>query len=156
LRGAIIRVRNDGARIPRIVQAHCVSDPGISEDRGFIFIVPRGDDLLVLGGFAELDERSLDIGLDNYEPVREIYRRCVAFLPVLKDAEIDPSEPVRVGLRPYRPQNVRVELEPGTRIVHNYGHGGSGVTFSWGCASDVAELVESLVRHGAAELTERG
>ena len=45
-----------------------------------------------------------------------------------------------------RDRNVRVEAEPRTRIVHNYGHGGSGVTLSWGCATEVADLVERLVR----------
>ena len=59
---------------------------------------------------------------------------------------IDASEPVRVGLRPFRARGVRLEVEEGeTPIVHNYGHGGSGVTFSWGCAAEVVNLVESVV-----------
>ena len=62
-----------------------------------------------------------------------------------RTAEIDAAEPVRVGLRPYRSPGVRLEAEAGTRIVHNYGHGGSGVTFSWGCAREVVEHVEALV-----------
>lgn len=47
------------------------------------------------------------------------------------------------GIRPARPA-VRVEEEPrapGRRLIHNYGHGGLGVTLSWGCADDVAALV---------------
>lgn len=143
LRGALVRIKNDGRAIPRITEAHCISRNGADEGRGFVFIVPRGDNMLILGGLAEQDEWDLNIGLDNYEPIREMYCRCLDFLPALKGAEIDAAEPVRVGLRPFR-DSVRLEHEPGTRIVHNYGHGGSGVTFSWGCALDVVELVQTM------------
>src|SRR5262249_47489908 len=66
LRGALIRVRNDGKAMPKITRAHCVAREGASEDRGFVFIVPRGDDMLLLGGLAEPEERDVDIGLHNY------------------------------------------------------------------------------------------
>lgn len=100
--------------------------------------------MLVLGGLAEPDEWGLDIGLDNYQPVRDMYARCLEFLPILKQARIDPNEPVRAGLRPFRKQNVRLDHEQDTGIIHNYGHGGAGVTFSWGCALEVVELAERL------------
>jgi len=48
-----------------------------------------------------------------------------------------------VGLRPISPR-VRVEAErlaPGRVVVHDYGHGGAGVTLSWGCAGEVVTLV---------------
>ena len=32
-------------------------------------------------------------------------------------------------------------VDPASAIVHNYGHGGAGVTLSWGCADDVADLI---------------
>lgn len=147
LRGVLVRVRNDGRASPRIEQAHCVSShPAAGGEDGFVFILPRGDDMLVLGGIAELDEWDLDIGLDTHEPVRAILRRCVEFLPALRDAEIDAVEPVRVGLRPFRPPNVRLEHEADTRVIHNYGHGCSGVTLSWGSSLEAAGLVESFVR----------
>ena len=34
-------------------QAHCISLDDSDDERGFIFIVPRGEDMLVLGGLAE-------------------------------------------------------------------------------------------------------
>jgi D-amino-acid oxidase len=39
---------------------------------------------------------------------------------------------------------VRLEAEQrgGTRVVHCYGHGGAGVTLSWGCADEVVALVD--------------
>ena len=40
------------------------------------------------------------------------------------------------GLRPFRPSGfvVRTESIEGKTIVHNYGHGGGGITLSWGTA----------------------
>jgi D-amino-acid oxidase len=152
VRGALIRVQNDGERMPRITQAHCISQSELSQEQGFLFIVPRGDDKLVLGGIAEPDEWSLDVGLDNYEPIRSMYGRCLDFLPALKLAQIDAAEPVRVGLRPFRPADIRLEREPNRRIVHNYGHGGSGVTLSWGCAREVVELVQRLLPESRANI----
>ena len=144
LRGALVRIKNDGRQFPRITQAHCVAADGSTGEPGFIFIVPRGQNMLVLGGIAEPDQWSLEIGLHNYEPVQLMYQKCVNFLPILKNGEIDSTEPVRVGLRPFRQQHVRLEHEPGTSIIHNYGHGGSGVTFSWGCAQEVVEIVRKI------------
>ena len=48
-----------------------------------------------------------------------------------------------VGLRPYRPEGFRVEAERiGEKLlVHNYGHGGAGITLSWGTASLAADLL---------------
>ena len=50
-----------------------------------------------------------------------------------------------VGLRPFRPSGFRVEKEKlGNKIVvHNYGHGGGGITLSWG-TSHIA--IEELFR----------
>ena len=47
------------------------------------------------------------------------------------------------GLRPYRAEGfvVRAERFGSKLLVHNYGHGGGGVTLSWGTADMAAELV---------------
>jgi D-amino-acid oxidase len=105
-------------------------------------VVPRGQQHVVLGGIAEPGEWGLNIGLNNYAPLRDMFRRCVEFLPALAAAEMEAAEPIRVGLRPFRTGGVRLERAPGTRLIHNYGHGGSGVTLSWGCAREVADLAE--------------
>jgi D-amino-acid oxidase len=48
------------------------------------------------------------------------------------------------GVRPYRNHSYRLEAETasGKFIVHNYGHGGAGITLSWGCAAKVRDIVQ--------------
>jgi D-amino-acid oxidase len=47
-----------------------------------------------------------------------------------------------VGLRPFRPSGfvVRAEKLDDTLVVHNYGHGGGGITLSWGTAKLAVDL----------------
>jgi len=60
-----------------------------------------------------------------------------------------PPYPCKAGLRPFRDAGFRLEYEKTTvgalqkLIVHNYGHGGAGITLSWGCASKVREFVRA-------------
>jgi len=51
-----------------------------------------------------------------------------------------------VGLRPYRPGGFVVEAHRlGNKLlVHNYGHGGAGVTLSWGTASLAIDLARDF------------
>jgi glycine/D-amino acid oxidase-like deaminating enzyme len=58
---------------------------------------------------------------------------------------------VTVCLRPFRAAGPRIEVEPvrGKRVVHNYGHGGSGWSLSWGSA-DLA--VGLAMADGAREI----
>ncbi|HEV7831294.1 MAG TPA: FAD-dependent oxidoreductase [Pseudonocardiaceae bacterium] len=143
-RGAVIRVENTGEVMPRITAAHCVANNPSTDHQDMIFIVPRGENQLVLGGLVEPGEWDINVGLD-YAPIRDLLRRNVDFLPMLAAAQLDHADPLRVGLRPFRGQSVRVEHEPGTGIIHNYGHGGAGVSLSWGCAEHVAKLASRLL-----------
>lgn len=55
-----------------------------------------------------------------------------------------------VGLRPYRPSGFVVDAQRfGSKLlVHNYGHGGGGVTLSWGTASLAVDLARDyLIAH---------
>ncbi len=65
------------------------------------------------------------------------------YLPKL-DITLDRVVKETVGLRPYRTLGPRIEKEPlgeYKTLVHNYGHGGSGWSLSWGSADLVADLV---------------
>lgn len=51
-----------------------------------------------------------------------------------------------VGLRPYRDEGyvVRAEKAGSKLLVHHYGHGGAGITLSWGTAEEAVELVQGF------------
>lgn len=57
---------------------------------------------------------------------------------VFPAVKVDPARIIRTvtGLRPFRPSGfvVRAEQFGSKKLVHNYGHGGCGVTLSWGTA----------------------
>jgi D-amino-acid oxidase len=100
------------------------------------YVVPRSRDC-VLGGTVEDDAEGLQ---PDPATAEAILQRCLALEPRLRAARVLAH---RVGLRPGR-SAVRLERQtwaPGKEIVHNYGHGGAGVTLSWGCADAVVELV---------------
>lgn len=117
-----------------------VTNPGLTEflevDTGdcpdLIAIYPHADHV-ILGGTAEPGrwDREPDLAISD-----AIVARCTAVEPRLADARrIDD----RVGLRPTRPE-IRVTVEhlpAGTVLAHNYGHGGAGVSVSWGCATEI-------------------
>ncbi len=56
------------------------------------------------------------------------------------------------GLRPFRTGGIRLEAErvADKTVVHNYGHGGAGVTLSWGSAEVAADLVAAVAAAPAA------
>jgi glycine/D-amino acid oxidase-like deaminating enzyme len=65
---------------------------------------------------------------------------CTPLVPV----KVDASRVIRTmaGLRPYRRSGfvVRAEQLGDKRLVHNYGHGGGGITLSWGTSKLATEL----------------
>ena len=62
------------------------------------------------------------------------------------------TNPPKAGLRPKRDGSYRLEPEKndGRLIVHNYGHAGAGITMSWGCAHEVAQIIADS-GHGPGE-----
>jgi D-amino-acid oxidase len=94
------------------------------------YIVPRSRDI-VLGGTAIEGEWSRT---PDPATAASVLRRATAIEPRLAGARILRH---KVGLRPGRP-TVRLDREGD--VIHCYGHGGCGVTVSWGCADDVVDL----------------
>jgi D-amino-acid oxidase len=62
----------------------------------------------------------------------------------LPPVNVSPERVIRTvaGLRPYRASGFVVRAEPlgDKRLVHNYGHGGAGITLSWGSAKLAVDL----------------
>lgn len=101
---------------------------------GPTYVVPRERDVVV-GGTDEEGEWSRT---PSPAVAAEILARAARLVPEVAGARVLSH---KVGLRPARP-TVRLERDDGdARVVHCYGHGGAGVTLSWGCAEEVAALV---------------
>jgi len=134
----------DATVIPVRGQVIVVAQVGVDEwvtedldDGALTYVIPRQDDVVV-GGTAE--EGSWDLTPDP-ATAEAILARATALVPALAGA---PVLAHKVGLRPARPA-VRLEVEQrgAQTIVHNYGHGGAGVTLSWPCADEVAAFLQS-------------
>ena len=95
------------------------------------YVVPRADDV-VLGGTEERGDWSRT---PDPATADDILARAERLVPQLAGAKVLRH---KVGLRPARPE---VRVERVGDVVHCYGHGGAGVTLSWGCADEVVSLV---------------
>lgn len=130
IRGQLVRVAAGYA--DRFVQAGGGTSP-------LSYIIPRPD-CTILGGTEDAGVFDLDVDPGTADA---ILARCLALEPELNHAEVLSHA---VGLRPGRTE-VRLETvrSPGGVIVHNYGHGGGGVTLSWGCADEVARRASAEI-----------
>ena len=126
IRGQLVRVERGS------VERFVLDD---FDPRGVTYVIPRSADCIV-GGTT--DEGAEELVASETE-TRSILERCTGLEPRLAAAKV---LGVSVGVRPAR-TSVRVEREtprPGSALVHDYGHGGAGVTLSWGCAREVVRL----------------
>lgn len=165
LRGAVWRFYNPDHAPDRVKTALVVSATEDEEKLSkFIFIIPRNDNIVIAGGFSQpptekdptggFEEQHSDSEISRDHPlVKDIRERCIAFLPKLKGLT-EHANPIAHGRRPARSNGgVRVQREDesesgkeNSRIVHSYGHAGSGWSLSFGCALEVAMLIEDLLR----------
>lgn len=131
VRGQIMSVRKPKGLKDDIIHVHT--------NTTFTYIVPRENDCILGGTYQENDA--------NMQPIQSIadaiIERTSLFNADFKEPEIFAH---KVGLRPARPE-VRLELEEaaGLAVIHNYGHGSNGHTWSWGCADEVVGLARAFV-----------
>eukprot|EP00730_Choanoeca_flexa_P015794 TRINITY_DN7331_c0_g1_i4.p1 TRINITY_DN7331_c0_g1~~TRINITY_DN7331_c0_g1_i4.p1 ORF type:complete len:341 (+),score=35.72 TRINITY_DN7331_c0_g1_i4:192-1214(+) len=123
---------------PWIKQFMIASDLPSFQPGEFAHIFPRSR-MAVVGGIKQLENPS-EVATDD--EVASIVSRAALFDGSLKGAEVINTW---AGHRPVR-SCVRLEAETirGRRakcVIHNYGHGGSGLTIWQGCAEDVCRLV---------------
>jgi len=129
VRGQLVVVENPGIHT-------WLTSTGADGEMAYFFPQPGR---LLLGGTAVDDDWSTE---PDPAVAEAIVRRCAALRPEIAGARVLGH---RVGLRPAR-DAVRLEREPlpdGRVLVHNYGHGGAGVTVAWGCAQEAAGLAAS-------------
>eukprot|EP00095_Tigriopus_kingsejongensis_P004224 maker-scaffold74_size411160-snap-gene-3.15 protein:Tk04224 transcript:maker-scaffold74_size411160-snap-gene-3.15-mRNA-1 annotation:"d-aspartate oxidase-like" len=112
-----------------------------SDDGNYIISNQRS---VVLGGTHQSDW--------NTEPDENDSRFITSGSKAMFPSALEGATKIKdwVGLRPGRPA-VRLERETMTsnegrkiEVIHNYGHGGSGITIFWGCAKDVSKLVQEI------------
>jgi D-amino-acid oxidase len=138
----------DPGVVPARGQVVVVSNPGLTEffvgsgadPNDLTYLFPHRD-IVVLGGTQEQGNGSREPDPDT---AAAILAACTAVAPELAGAKILAH---RAGLRPTRPQ-VRLEAQDiagGRRLVHNYGHGGAGISLSWGCAAQTAKLAAAAL-----------
>jgi D-amino-acid oxidase len=121
-RGQVVRVADPGLTRWTLDEGH----PG-----GMVYVVPRGTDVICGGTYEASEDAEPDSGTAD-----AILERCRELVPELADV---PVLGHAVGIRPVR---TAVRVERDGDVVHCYGHGGAGVTLSWGCADEVVRLVD--------------
>jgi D-amino-acid oxidase len=122
--------RGQVVMVPRIADRHAT----VCDEPPLMYAIPRTNDCVFGGTNEPSSVREADPAQTG-----QIVTECSRVLGI----EPPPILGQRVGLRPFRRGGVclcAALLAGGRRVIHNYGHGGSGFTLSWGCARAVLAL----------------
>jgi len=127
--------RGQVAIVPKIDNLSCAI---VCDDAPLMYAIPRTNDC-VFGGTNEVS--------DNWDVDPTSTSRIAAECSRVLNIDNPRVLANRVGLRPFRKSGVRLDrgrLRDGRTVLHNYGHGGSGFTLSWGCANNVFQLAQNV------------
>lgn len=130
IRGQVVRLANT----KNLTQWLCDDD----YPQGVSYIIPRREDIIV-GGTDTANDWNREVEPQTSIDIQE---RAAKLVPELEGLEVLEH---KVGLRPAR-ETIRLEHVAGQPlpVIAAYGHGGAGVTLSWGTAQRVVELAEAL------------
>lgn len=133
-RGVIVKVRSKR----RLTRFYCTVE--CEEGGELTYVFPRGESITCGGCYMEGCWK----GEAGREEVEGILKRCKEKVEEIRDAEV---VDVWAGFRPVRKSGVRLEVEfvDEVAVISNFGHGGAGVTVSWGCAEAVGKLLSGLL-----------
>ncbi|KAK3794629.1 hypothetical protein RRG08_003775 [Elysia crispata] len=111
----------------------------VAKEKDSLYVLP-GVDYVTVGGTAQAGDWNTN---PDPKDAARIWEQALVHWP-----ELTHATPVQAwaGLRPSRPS---IRLEPESlnmhgrplEVIHNYGHGGSGITMHWGCALEVTAMV---------------
>lgn len=104
------------------------------DESGPTYLVPREHDVVVGSSDVEGEWSRTP----SAAATEDILDRAAQLVPAVRGARVLRA---RVGLRPVRPA---VRLDRVGDVVHCYGHGGAGLTLSWGVADEVVALAERV------------
>ncbi|WP_018127763.1 FAD-dependent oxidoreductase [Balneola vulgaris] len=130
IKGQIVKVASHSS-----VMGLSLEFPVDDKNEELIYVIPRKD-CIVIGGSAIPNDDTEDI---DHDLTKRMLHRASQIEPRLRDLEI---QTVLTGMRPGR-TSIRLEKEEGRKLIHNYGHGGSGFTVAWGCAEEISQIISN-------------
>ncbi len=117
----------------------------------YTYMYPREDSVIFGGTYLNGDISNGDwVGEEPIKPIHRDGKRIPervfevnkSIMSSFADITVDDVS-VKYGFRPYREAGMRIEQD-NTGVIHNYGHGGAGVSLSWWSAVKAARNIDTV------------